>query len=207
MNKSGSQNYFGNYILSSFYRWGVPISDVLLLSSTFTLFALLCDTGAGPCEHFSFARWCSVRFHQKRALEGHRKATAEEGAFHCVWDALSPLKCTASGNWETQRCLLSREFSTTQQTAKDQLWSTHMLYQDSQPSGLLLQTSSSLYPLASSLATSSHFISKEDWNSVLGVGRSLLQALSAFILYSPSALEKVDLFTPSLVKHNEPFTS
>lgn len=179
MNKSGSQNYSGNWIRPSFYRWDVPISDLLLRSSTFTLFALLCDTGAGPFEHFSFARWCSVRFHQKRALEGHWKATAEEGAFHWVWAALSLLKCTAGLRgmaFGKPKVLTPGNFPAIQQTAKEQLWPTHMLYQDSQPSGLFLQTSSSLDPLASSLATSSHFISKDDWNSLEGGKEPLLSA-------------------------------
>lgn len=188
--------YYENYVLSSCYRWGVRISKVLLLSSNFNLFPLLYDTGADPVN-ISLLPDGSVLV---SSTDGHCKARADEGAFHPGLGCFILSKMDSRSQWcqgnpmvlslQGISLLLSRLIS------KDQLWSTYILYQVSQPSRLLLQTDSSLYPLARLLASAGcifmwqqlHF----QWG--LGVGRELLQALSASILYSPSALEKSTFF-------------
>lgn len=49
----------------------INVSPLILLCSA-------CDTGAGPCQHFSFAGWRTVRLHQQRAPEGPRKAECQK---------------------------------------------------------------------------------------------------------------------------------
>lgn len=71
-------------------------------------FPVRCDTGTGPCKQFSSARWFSVSFINRDTARPQQR----KGLFILVWDALSPLKCTATASCigETQRCSLPREF-------------------------------------------------------------------------------------------------
>lgn len=132
--------YYENYVLSSCYRWGVRISKVLLLSSNFNLFPLLYDTGADPVN-ISLLPDGSVLV---SSTDGHCKARADEGAFHPGLGCFILSKMDSRSQWcqgnpmvlslQGISLLLSRLIS------KDQLWSTYILYQVSQPSRLLLQT-------------------------------------------------------------------
>lgn len=195
MNEWGSQNYFGNYALSPFYRWGAPISNALLLSSKFTLFSYLVIMGLDSIN-ISLLPDGSVLV---SSIEGHCKAIAEGGAFHPSLGCVMPSK----GDSHSQRHLeytmvlilqgLSLPLSS--KLSEDQLRSTYISYQVSQPARWLLQTSSTLYPLARLPATSSYKLMRQSihFQGGLGVGKGLLQALRASILYSPSALEKKHL--------------
>lgn len=92
------------------------------------------------------------------STEGHRKAAAVEGAFHSGLGCFIPsaVYSHSLGHWGNPAELTPRGISLplSKLLSEDQLWSTYIPYQVSQPSGLLLQTSSSLHPLMSLLATS-----------------------------------------------------
>lgn len=49
-------------VLLTYFLALVP--NLLLLSSKFMLFALVCDAEAVPCKHFLFTRWLDTRLCQ-----------------------------------------------------------------------------------------------------------------------------------------------
>lgn len=153
MNEWGSQNYFGNYALSSFYRWDAPISDALLLSSKFTLFPYLVILGLDSIN-ISLLPDGSVLV---SSIEGHCKAIAG-GAFHSGLGCVMPSKGDSDGqrHLENPMVLILQGISLplSRKLSEDQLRSTYIPYQVSQSARLLSQTSSTLYPLERWLATS-----------------------------------------------------
>ena len=55
----------------------VLVIQLLLLSSNSSFLDLLCDSGAGLCEYFSFTSWQNIRFF---SVEANRGELQEEGA-------------------------------------------------------------------------------------------------------------------------------
>lgn len=161
------------------------MSNVLLLGSNLTLFALLWDAGAGPWKHFSFTG-CAVLVLTNR---GHRTDTARpwwrKGLFILVWDALTPLKCTARGIWETQWRSLSREFLCHSANCFLRIncgpltFSTKFL----NPVGCSYRPAPACtlrlvhWPPVGCIFMWPSLMSNEVWLSALGVGSGLLQAL------------------------------
>lgn len=216
MNEWGSQNYFGNYALSSFYRWDAPISDALLLSSKFTLFPYLVILGLDSIN-ISLLPDGSVLV---SSIEGHCKAIAEGGAFHSGLGCVMPSKGDSDGRgiWKTPWCSFSREYLCHSAGSFLRISSGPATF----PTKFLNQLGCSPRPAPP------YTLWKDDWPPAgyklmrqsihfqggLGVGRDLLQALRASILYSPSALEKSSFlqslfpycletsFTPLVVNHS-----
>lgn len=109
------------------------------------------------------------------STERHRKAIAEEGAFHSGLGCFIPSEVYSHSlrHWGNPGVLTPQGISLPlgKLLSEDQLWSTYIPYQVSQPSGLLLQTSCSL-PLwrayrppagCGGVFRYSHFISSEVW--------------------------------------------
>lgn len=71
--------------------------NLLIFTSKFNFFILLCGSGAGPYKHFSFASWLGIKFCQQSA---GRTLQTERGLFFWFYCALAVLKAGSTQQHE-----------------------------------------------------------------------------------------------------------